>query len=118
MTHVKGPRRAIGIAAAAAACALTMTAASARQAPVRKSYPVVRDMRGVVPPGPRVPPYNSPPLGKGPWRFESYEQRAIAVSVVAAGLSHPWSLAFLPGGDMTSPSPATRSCAGRGTAAR
>ncbi len=57
-------------------------------------------MRGVVPPGPKVPPYNSPPLGDGPWQFETYEQRNIKVSVVTKGLSHPWSVAFLPGGDM------------------
>ena len=57
-------------------------------------------MRGVVPPGPRVAPYNSPPLGDGPWQFETYEQRHIKVSVVTKGLSHPWSVAFLPGGDM------------------
>jgi glucose/arabinose dehydrogenase len=63
-------------------------------------YPPVRDMRGVVPPGPKVPPYNSPPLGDGPFTFESYEQRNIKVSVVARGLSHPWSIAFLPGGDI------------------
>ena len=57
-------------------------------------------MRGVVPPGPKVAPYNSPPLGDGPWQFETYEQRNIKVSVVTKGLSHPWSVAFLPGGDM------------------
>ena len=33
--------------------------------------------------------------------FETYEQRHIRVSVVTRGLSHPWSVAFLPGaGDM------------------
>jgi glucose/arabinose dehydrogenase len=63
-------------------------------------YPTVRDMRGVVPPGPKVGPYNSPPLGDGPFFFETYEQRRIRASVVTKGLSHPWSLAFLPGGDM------------------
>jgi glucose/arabinose dehydrogenase len=64
------------------------------------SYPVVRDQRGVIPPGPRVPPYNSPPLGDGPFHFETYEQRNIRVSVVSRGLSHPWSVAFIPGGDV------------------
>ena len=57
-------------------------------------------MRGVIPPGPKVAPYNSPPLGDGPFLFETYEQRNIRVSVVTKGLSHPWSVAFLPGGDM------------------
>ena len=70
------------------------------QQPRQYPYPSVRDMRGVVPPGPKVEPYNSPPLGDGPFLFETYEQRKIRVSVVTRGLSHPWSVAFLPGGDM------------------
>ena len=74
--------------------------AAQQPASIKKSYPLVRDMRGVIPPGPKVAPYNSPPLGDGPWQFETYEQRGIKVSIVAKGLSHPWSLAFLPGGEM------------------
>ncbi|HXI30501.1 MAG TPA: PQQ-dependent sugar dehydrogenase [Vicinamibacterales bacterium] len=62
----------------------------------RFPYPVVRDMRGVVPPGPR--PLPSPPLGDGPWVFSTLEQRDVKVSVIARGFSHPWSLAFLPDG--------------------
>src|SRR5262245_42292049 len=62
----------------------------------RFPYPVVRDQRGVVPPGPR--PLPSPPLGDGPWVSSTLEQRDIRVSVVTKGLSHPWSLAFLPDG--------------------
>src|SRR5262245_40396614 len=64
----------------------------------RFPYPVVRDQRGVVPPGPR--PLPSPPLGDGPWIYTTLEQRDIKVVVVANGLSHPWSLAFLPDGGM------------------
>jgi len=64
----------------------------------RFPYPVVRDMRGVVPPGPR--PLPSPPLGDGPWVYSTFEQRDIKVSVVTRGLSHPWSLAFLPDGSL------------------
>jgi glucose/arabinose dehydrogenase len=60
----------------------------------RFPYPVVRDQRGVVPPGPR--PFPSPPLGDGPWIYSTLEQRDMKVSVVTKGLSHPWSLAFLP----------------------
>src|SRR5262249_44356176 len=62
----------------------------------RFPYPVIRDQRGVVPPGPR--PLPSPPLGDGPWVYSTLEQRDIKVSVVTKGLSHPWSLAFLPDG--------------------
>ena len=59
-------------------------------------YPVVRDMRGVVPPGPR--PIPSPPLGNGPWTFQTTEAGAIRVSVVTKGFSHPYGLAILPDG--------------------
>lgn len=41
-----------------------------------------------------------PPLGAGPWVFDTAEQHRIKVSLVAGGLSHPWAIAFLPGGDM------------------
>ena len=41
-----------------------------------------------------------PPLGAGPWVFDTAEQHKIRVSVVTKGLEHPWSLAFLPDGDM------------------
>jgi glucose/arabinose dehydrogenase len=64
----------------------------------RFPYPVIRDMRGVVPPSPR--PLPSPPLGDGPWTSATLEQRDIRVSVVTKGLSHPWSLAFLPDGSI------------------
>lgn len=40
------------------------------------------------------------PLGEGPWIFDTAEQHKIHVSVVARGLSHPWSMAFLPDGDI------------------
>jgi glucose/arabinose dehydrogenase len=41
----------------------------------------------------------SPPLGAGPWTFDTTQQR-IRVSVVAGGLARPWSVAFLPNGDL------------------
>jgi len=89
-----------------AALVLTVVAAiqvarAQEQTKKKYPYPEVRDMRGVVPPGPKVAPYNSPPLGDGPFNFESYEQRRIRVSVVTKGLSHPWSVAFLPGSPST-----------------
>lgn len=43
--------------------------------------------------------FGSPPLGEGPWDIQT-AQTKIQVSVVARGLSHPWSVAFLPDGDM------------------
>ncbi|MBN1238729.1 MAG: PQQ-dependent sugar dehydrogenase [Gammaproteobacteria bacterium] len=42
---------------------------------------------------------SSPPLPELPRTLETSEQR-IRVVAVAEGLSHPWSLAFLPNGDM------------------
>ena len=41
-----------------------------------------------------------PPLGAGPFEFETAEARKIRVTVVARGLSHPWSLVFLPDGSL------------------
>lgn len=41
------------------------------------------------------------PLGAGPWTYTTYEKnQKIRVSVVTKGLSHPWSLVFLPNGDV------------------
>ena len=42
---------------------------------------------------------NSPPLPSLPQTFETAIQK-LRVSVVASGLANPWSLAFLPNGDM------------------
>jgi aldose sugar dehydrogenase len=41
-----------------------------------------------------------PPLGAGPFVFDTAEQHKIRVSVVTKGLSHPWAIAFLPDGNM------------------
>src|SRR5205809_7622743 len=51
----------------------------------RFPYPVIRDQRGVIPPGPR--PLPSPPLGDGPWISSTLEQRDIKVSVVTRTLA-------------------------------
>jgi len=39
-----------------------------------------------------------PPLGTGPFVFDTAEQHKLRAVVVAKGLSHPWSMAFLPDG--------------------
>ena len=49
-----------------------------------------------------------PPLGNGPFVFDTAEQSKIRVSVVTKGLSHPWSIAFLPDGAMLIPERAGR----------
>jgi len=41
------------------------------------------------------------PLGDGPWTFDTFEPNTrIRVSIIAKGLSHPYGMAFLPGGDI------------------
>src|SRR4029453_2247337 len=50
---------------------------------------------GQQPPPVAIP---APPLGAGPFTFETAEQHKIRVVIVTKGLSHPWSLAFLPDG--------------------
>jgi glucose/arabinose dehydrogenase len=39
-----------------------------------------------------------PPLGDGPFVFDTGEQHKIRVAVLSKDLSHPWSMAFLPDG--------------------
>lgn len=48
------------------------------------------------------PPIGIPavPLGAGPFTFDTAEQHRIRVVVVARGIPHPWSVAFLPDGNM------------------
>jgi aldose sugar dehydrogenase len=41
-----------------------------------------------------------PPLGAGPFVFDTAEQPKIRVRVVTRGLSHPWAIAFMPDGAM------------------
>src|SRR5580692_39165 len=41
-----------------------------------------------------------PPLGPGPFVFDTAEQHKIRVTVVARGFVHPWAVAFLPDGTM------------------
>jgi glucose/arabinose dehydrogenase len=48
----------------------------------------------------QAPPIGAPvpPLGAGPFVFDTAEQHKLRAVVVAKGLSHPWSMAFLPDG--------------------
>ncbi len=48
-------------------------------------------------PAPGIP---VPPLGNGPFIIDTAEQHKVKISVVARGIPHPFSLAFLSGGDM------------------
>jgi aldose sugar dehydrogenase len=40
------------------------------------------------------------PIGNGPWTLDTAEQHKIKVSILAGGLANPWSLAWLPNGDI------------------
>ena len=86
------------VAAAGAQPQQQATPQTAPQPPKPYPYPAVRDQRGAIPAAPR--PLPAPPLGDGPWLWPTMEQRDIKVSVVTKGLSHPWSLAFLPDGTL------------------
>ena len=52
--------------------------------------------------GQQAPPIGVPhvALGAGPFVFDTAEQHKVRAVVVARGLVHPWSLAFLPDGNM------------------
>ena len=69
---------------------------------------VVLPAMALVPPAPAQQQQPTPPpiglphvaLGGGPFVIDTAEQHKVRVVVVTKGLSHPWSLAFLPGGNM------------------
>ena len=73
-------------------------AGSARQQPPPPAAPGAGGPgRAGFPPPIGVPPV---PLGDGPFILDTAEQHKIRVVIVTKGLSHPWSVAFLPNGDM------------------
>jgi aldose sugar dehydrogenase len=43
--------------------------------------------------------FQSPKLGDGPWDVQTFQAK-LQLSLVVRGLEHPWSVAFLPSGDM------------------
>ena len=87
----------------AGAASLVFLAIATAQAQPAKVWPLdPATLPGAItgiPPGTGWP---SPPLGAGPFLVESVrpEHRNLRVVVVARGLEQPWSIAFLPGGDM------------------
>ena len=88
------------IEACVCAALLALAAAAQAQSP---SFPLDPETVPAAIPG--IPPgvgWPSPPLGTGPFLVESVrpEHRNLRVVVVARGLEQPWSIAFLPGGDM------------------
>lgn len=66
--------------------------------PVSMSRPA-RDMSEA-----RFPPaWSSPPLEDGPFRFETWEQRDLRVTIVTRGLDQPRHIEFLPDGSILIP---------------
>ncbi|MDX1562091.1 MAG: PQQ-dependent sugar dehydrogenase, partial [Gammaproteobacteria bacterium] len=83
------PMRIDSTLAAAGLIALCALPALAQQdVPMRNGIPVAPS--GLV----------IPPLPEEPVVYDTAEGQAIRVSVIARGLEQPWSIAFLPGGDM------------------
>ena len=66
----------------------------------RLIVPMLMVIVGALPIGARSQPAGgpAPPLGAGPFVFDTAEQHKLRAVVVATGLSHPWSMAFLPDG--------------------
>ena len=77
-------RSGVGVLAFTFGCILVVSVGRAQQK--QYPYPTIRDQRGVIPPGPRALP--APPLGDGPFTYQTTEQN-IRVVVVTKGLSHP-----------------------------
>ncbi|HET8696825.1 MAG TPA: PQQ-dependent sugar dehydrogenase [Gammaproteobacteria bacterium] len=70
--------------------------AAAQQNPARGNNGTPRGNNGT----PRAPTgLVVPPLGAGPFMYKTAEGQDIRVVVLARGLDHPWSIAFLPNGD-------------------
>lgn len=82
-------RHAICCCAAAAVVGLAVVPLAAQQSvPMRNGIPVAP--AGLV----------VPPLGAGPFLYETAEGQDIRVVVHTRGLAHPWSLTWLPTGEM------------------
>jgi glucose/arabinose dehydrogenase len=86
----------VACSAALVAVALIGVGSAQQQAPPAGPVEGGRG-RGGFPPPIGVPPV---PLGDGPFVLDTAEQHKVRVVVVTKGLSHPWSVAFLPDGSM------------------
>lgn len=87
---------------AVAASLLVLFGATARAQPAQVWPLDPEKLPGAIAGIPAGTGWPSPPLGAGPFLVESVrpEHRNLRVVVVARGLEQPWSIAFLPGGDM------------------
>jgi glucose/arabinose dehydrogenase len=90
-------RHVIGCAAAAALIVATFTASAQQGAPAAGAQQRAPAGNGGIP----RPPTGIvvPPLGAGPFTYKTAEQE-IRVVVHTRGLDHPWSVVWLPSGEM------------------
>jgi aldose sugar dehydrogenase len=98
--NVRGLGRWSRVGSASAVAALVMAASAgvlAGQAPASQG---AGGAQAPPPPAPPVAGVPREPLGDGPWVFEAAERTRFRVVVVTKGLVNPWSLAFLPDGNM------------------
>jgi aldose sugar dehydrogenase len=90
------PSRAAGLLAAAGLAGTVAAGCATHNDSVNGGQPAAESI------APSPPPMAVPPAGSGAAAGEVVEtqQHSYRVVTVAEGLEHPWSIAFLPGGDM------------------
>ncbi|HTM96655.1 MAG TPA: PQQ-dependent sugar dehydrogenase, partial [Croceibacterium sp.] len=78
---------------------LSSAAALAQQAPPEMPPQLPEGTPGYTPRPATPPPFQSPPIGNGPWDSAT-EKAKLHVEIVTKGLARPWAMAFLPDGSM------------------
>src|SRR5689334_12836 len=81
-------------------CGALLTTGAAPKAPGKLEPDGAPARQGAGPGVPRPIVWPAPRLGKGPFKFETAEERHIQVVVVTDRLQQPWSIACLPDGDI------------------
>lgn len=77
---------------------VAVAAVASAQRPFSRQTFAPHELRASVAPPPIV--WETPELPDGPIDFESAEERALRLVIMAKGLEQPWSMAFLPDGSI------------------